>query len=366
MEWPPTYDGGVSPARQPSTDDNLAVDNYASLNRDFYASKPADYFGQRLENLILTAGRSEDLDRLMNEGVTYRDMKVGRHVEGHVDQPDARTPDEKDKAAEHFVIAEAEVLSHHVGETLLRLYLAHEFPPGKAPPCPWLVISRTRSFSDFKDAVSRRFGPNTDPADPDNRAALARVFCLTDDPSKLSGDTVPVDLWDKSPNNIEGYLRGFARQFLGRAGLYNAAKHGLALLPSEMSMRLDDGAVLRAEGPIIQYLEIREDSGRRRWNQVHHWVKPDRQMGLIYRGCQLIDTLWDVAKIRYLPDRPNRFEVHLFGGASWDDVMRSSAGDTGGIVVEELAWNLVYYITAEEAAAEAAVEVAIGEDKPGS
>ncbi len=68
--------------RRPSPDDQLAPDNYWQLNRTFYAAKPADYFGQRLENLILTAGRSEDLDWLMTEGVTYRGLKVGGHVEG--------------------------------------------------------------------------------------------------------------------------------------------------------------------------------------------------------------------------------------------------------------------------------------------
>jgi hypothetical protein len=150
--------------RRPSPDDRLAPDNCRQLNRTFYAAKPADYFGQRLENLILTAGRSEDLDRLMTEGATYRGLNVAGHVEGgKTVRTDGRSPEEKAKAAEHFVIAEAEVLSHHVGETLLRLYLAHEFPAGQAPPCPWLEISRLRSFSQFKDIVRRRFGPDSDP-----------------------------------------------------------------------------------------------------------------------------------------------------------------------------------------------------------
>lgn len=345
--------------RRPSPDDQLAPDNYRQLNRTFYTAKPADYFDQRLENLILTAGRSEDLDRLMTEGVTYRGLKVGGHVEGaKTVQTDGRSPEDKAKAAEHFVIAEAEVLSHHVGETLLRLYLAHEFPAGQAPPCPWLEISRLRSFSQFKDIVRRRFGPDSDPDDPTNRAALARVFYLTDDPTKLADTPIPPDLWKMSLANIEDYLRGFAGQFLDRAALYNAAKHGLALLPSEMSMRLDDGSVIRADGPIIQYLKVREADGRPRWSQVNHWVKPDRQMALVFRACQLIDALWDVARIRYLPDqRPERFEVHLFGGARWHDLLLSDAQDTGGIVIEEMSFDLLYYLTAEEMAAEAASEV---------
>ncbi len=343
--------------KKPTADDELAPHNYAELNRHFYAAEPHDYFGQRLTNLILTAGRHEDLERLMTEGVTFRGLKVGGHAEGST-PPDMDPPslDEQAKSAEHFVIAEAEVLAQHVGETLLRLYLAHEFAGGSPPPpCPWLEVSRLRSFSQFKEKVRARFGPDSDPGDAANLVALARVFQVTDDPAKLSKTPIPEDQWQKSLANIEGYLRAFARQFLDRAPLYNAAKHGLALLPSEMSMRWGDGAVVRADGPIIQYLEVRERDGRPRWSKVNHWVKPDRQMAMIFRACQLIEKLWEVARLRYLPEnRPKRFEVRLFGGASWQDLMMSDAEEVGGIVIEDMAIELTYFMTAEEIAAEEA------------
>ena len=99
---------------------------------------------------------------------------------------------------------------------------------------------------------------------------------------------------------------------------------------------------------------VRDDGERRRWSHVLHWSKPDQQMALVYRALQLIDMLWDVARIRYLPEqRPERIQIPLFQGPTWHDLMVSSSQDTGGIVVEEMAMDLVYYITAEEAAAEA-------------
>lgn len=335
-----------------SADERLAPDNYPALNKAFYASKPADYFGQRLENLILTAGRHVDLDRLMDNGATYHDLRVGAHADGGAAKSRKTSPDDRAKSVEHFVIAESEVLAQHVGETLLRLYLAHAFVTGRASPCPWLEISRLRSPAKFKEKVRARFGPDSDPKNPDNLNAVARVFHLTDDPTKLTGGTVPRKLWKRSLENIEGYLRGFARQFLDRSALYNAAKHGLALLPGEASMRLGDGDVIQAEGPMIQYLEIQENDGRPRWMHVNHWVQPDRQIAVIFRACQLIEALWEVARIRYLPAPPERFDVKMFGGASWHDMIASGPERTGAFVLETMSVGLLYYVTAEERAAE--------------
>ena len=320
------------------------------MNRTFYAAKPADYFGRRLSNLILTAGRHADLDKLTDEGVTYRGLKVSDTGVSSDPQEDEPTPEDRAKAAEHYVIAEAEVLAQHAGETLLRLYLAHEFAPGKAPPSPWLEISRERSPQAFKDKVRARFGPEVEPSDPDRLKAIARVFHLVDDPTTLKGDRrVPQDPWDRSLTNIEGYLRGYAEQFLKRAPLYNAAKHGLALRPDEASMRMDDGSVIRAEGPMIQVLELQDRDGRPRWSLAHHWVKPDRQMALTYRAIQLIETLWQVARIRYVPEqRSEQFRLRLFHGASWHDIMLSDAEATGGVVVETMAIDLIYYRSTDE------------------
>ena len=232
----------------------------------------------------------------MAEGVSFKGLKVGGEtpVEDRAANLTSAADDDAGlaKAGEHFVIAEAEVLAHHAGETLLRLYLAHEFAEDAAPPtCPWLEISRLRVPREFKARVAARFGPSSDPLDAANLGAVARVFHFTDHPETLSDVAIPQEQWNKSLNNIEGYLRAFARQFLDRAALYNAAKHGLALLPTEMSMRLGDGAVVSAEGPTIQYLDIRDRDGRPRWTLVNHWVKSDRQLALTYRACQLIETL---------------------------------------------------------------------------
>jgi hypothetical protein len=75
-------------------------------------------------------------------------------------------------------------------------------------------------------------------------------------------------------------------------------------------------------------------------------------MALIYRACQLIEAMWDVARVRYVPEqRRDTFQVRLFGGASWTDLMLSDAEATGGVVIEDMAMDLLYNLTAEEVAA---------------
>jgi hypothetical protein len=156
----------------------LAPENYASLNDQFYASRPYEYFITRMGNLLLVAARNEELDDLFDAGVSFGELSMGGGSS-------ARTPEERDESAasaRRFVTAESEVLAHHAGETLLRSYLAHE----SQPPCPWLEISRTRVPREFKSLVEARFGDAGDPADPEHLAGSARVFHGTDDPSTLS------------------------------------------------------------------------------------------------------------------------------------------------------------------------------------
>ncbi|HSK48170.1 MAG TPA: hypothetical protein VLA05_09240 [Coriobacteriia bacterium] len=120
-------------------------------------------------------------------------------------EPDAAA---KAKSAEHFVLAESEVLAHHVGETLLRLYLAHEH----SPPCPALELARVRGPAKFRGAVSKRF-LETKYEDYAFREPVSKVFQLVSDPAALRPEP-DRDMWWGSVDNIEMFLRYFASQFL--------------------------------------------------------------------------------------------------------------------------------------------------------
>jgi hypothetical protein len=153
---------------------------------------------------------------LLAEGITIGRLKAGggprlkftEHERAEVEQN-----------RERLVIAEAEVLLHHAAETQLRLYLAYE----RLPPCPWLVLAGERSFAAFKDKVAK-LGEAL--GDEQRRTNVAAVFFGASDRTSLR-PTPPEDEWNAGLENLSTWLAWFAAHFLD-AGVYNAAKHGLA------------------------------------------------------------------------------------------------------------------------------------------
>ena len=309
-------------------------EHFALLNSDFYRARPHDYFGRRLQSLMLVANNVGRLDDLFAQGVKFGKLSatgapVGEELEG-------KTAADRERQTQHFVIAESEVLCHHAGETLLRLYLAH----AGTPPSPWLELSRITSPAGFKELVRRRFGPGAEPVDPAGLAEIARVFYLTDNRQSL--DPPPDEgAWNRGIAIVDGYLRHFAALFLGKAALYNAGKHGLALLPGDVGVALGDGSILSASGPAIQYLQRRKSAdGNRRWFRVTHWVRSDLQVALTYMATTLIAYLWEAARVRYVPAaRAEGLSVRLLK-TGVDELLR--AGEDRALVVDEMALELPY------------------------
>ena len=143
------------------------------LNETFYRTAPHDYFRQRLFNLLLVASKSDEIADLAGETITYGSLQVGR-------SPGSASNEEENSAlVEQFVATEAEILLHHISETLLRLYLAHE----TAPLCPWIEVTRLRNFREFKESARELFLSTTnEPSDE----SIARVLVGTSNPEHLS------------------------------------------------------------------------------------------------------------------------------------------------------------------------------------
>lgn len=113
----------------------LSADNFDPLNREFYSAKPHEQFVRKLNLLLLYAGRADEVDGLLKDGVAYDRLTLTH-------DPDKEpAADEIEKSRLEYVTIETEILYHHAIETLLRLYLAHE----GHPECPWLEISRLQS-----------------------------------------------------------------------------------------------------------------------------------------------------------------------------------------------------------------------------
>ncbi len=132
---------------QDNPDYLLATENYAALNERFYEASPHEYFDQRLGLLLLAAGKPEEVEKLLQGGISFG--QLGLRATQDEAQHATESPETKQRKRERFITAEAEVLLHHASEALLRLYLAHEpvigaDGPPAIHPCPWLQIARLR------------------------------------------------------------------------------------------------------------------------------------------------------------------------------------------------------------------------------
>ena len=266
----------------------LAAENDPALNETFYSARPYRYFIQRLESLMLVAGRPTELETLIAEGVTIGKLKAGGHPR------EERTEDEEAEAAqdrERYVISETEVLVHHAAETLLRLYLAHE----PLPPCPWLTMAEERSFAAFKQRVRKL---SEDLSQGRRRQELARAFFGHHDRYALA-PTPPEDPWNMGIKNVATWLGWYADHFLD-ANVYNAAKHGFAVQPGEAAFQLGDDELISRSGPAIEYLETTtDDEGRVRWQRTTQWVDVERFMAYVFMAARLMKALMEVGRARY-------------------------------------------------------------------
>ena len=128
---------------KPSPDQGLAPANFSALNERFYKMSPEDYFSRRLMSLMLWLGFPDGFQAALQSEFSAE----GVGVQWRSDLPG----DEAEKNRKRFSTADAEVILHHVSETLLRLYLVH----ASRSPCPWLDLARERSFAKFKKQVEK-------------------------------------------------------------------------------------------------------------------------------------------------------------------------------------------------------------------
>jgi len=104
------------------------------------------------------------------------------------------------------------------------------------------------------------------------------------------------EVWNTSLRLHEQFLRQFARRYLESGGLYNAAKHGLALTPQEEAGVAFAG-ILDQHGPAIHNLTVRHTPSQPipRWTEVIHWVESDKLMALTSCAITQIRMLWRIA-----------------------------------------------------------------------
>jgi len=273
-------------------DENLANEQFGELNRQFFASRhgPHVYLTHRICGLVRQASNSEASRAAAAEGLHLGEVVLT------IDREDPMYDE-----AHLFAALDATVLLHHASESLLRLYISML----DDEPCPWLATARTRSPGIFKKKVKAAISSLDAEAGRQQLSLLllghrsyeASVAIVT----RAGGKAVPEELWDSCLKGGADLLKHAATVFLEEAPVYNAAKHGLALLSGEASVRYgDDDSPIRAQGPSLTYLEtIRANSGERKWAQTTRWLKPDQAVAETQLLVGTIAKLWTVAQSRY-------------------------------------------------------------------
>jgi hypothetical protein len=273
-----------------SKSDNCGIDSPADalveLNREFYEGSPADYVFRRLVLLAIEHGRPEVIDAVLKEGVTAGAISLSRS-----EAPNDSSPDREARA--EFVVADLWQLLHHASESLFRRSFAHV----GLPDCPALEMAKVRDFRRFKDQVRRRFAQHS--GDQEQLEELALVFCGVRSAERFK--VLNEDEFRAMLENIEGYLRFFARTFLD-ADSYNAAKHGIAIRTgfSRLRLEIDHQDFGATEGAHVDFLRNRSVQGKRRWELATKWFDRDKAFAQIMAAKVMIEALWVVARNRYL------------------------------------------------------------------
>jgi len=202
----PSYAPRVSePAAEP-LERNERIDY---LNSAFYMGDPSAYLRTRLHMVLLVAARSNELEQLGNEGLTFEGVTISPISAD--DEPEA-DPERLDT----YVTTEVVLLQHHAAEAVLRNYVAHATQPG----LPWVDLADRRKFWEFKRLIRDKLVDGL----PD-RAEIGKV-CLG---NRSAPDDHDKDSWEAAIDGLAAFLRSMALTFLDDAPVYNALKHGLSL-----------------------------------------------------------------------------------------------------------------------------------------
>jgi hypothetical protein len=240
--------------------------------------------------LVLAAGRSSELDALLSEAIEFEDLKYG---------PDPATNLPEEDARNHlaYLTTESQVLLHHTAEALVRLFLGH----AELPLCPWFECARLTKFWEFRDKAAKLAAAD----DKDTRDAISNVFLGEPE----------ADLDEDKRDGLEATIR-LLRALIGRLasdkGIYNSAKHGMTIFPSQahVLVRSQEGdVVLNASGPSIAYLEFEKRDGGIAWHEKTTWLSIRQALYLTELTISQMDLLWGIAKARYLNESQDGLRI---------------------------------------------------------
>ncbi len=259
---------------------------FPELNAVLYTADPAEFIKMRIESLSLMAGTDEQL-----APVFAADKLIGPAHFGAMVPPSLA-------ARERYIRMEAVMIANHASETLLRMFFAHT----DHPECPWLGLSASMAFADFKEQAAAKLNNGFD------REDIATVFLggisRVDSVIQLTDDE-----FEDAIDGLEMLLIDAANRVLGDAFVYNAVKHGVS------AVALDDDAKVSWQPMNGEPVTVHEGSTHVYLHKLaypnapktepHWWLtmedaNPGREVSVSVLITRALDSLWDVARRRYL------------------------------------------------------------------
>jgi hypothetical protein len=297
-----------------AADRNLAPGQFRDLNREFYRADPADYLQRRVRAVIMSISDSPAIKEALVQGVKYGETEI------------RRDPDHEDdtKAAQAYASLESTNLLHHATECLLRLYFAH----ADQRPCPWLEIARLRRPRDFKERVEQLRDSLGEQKTIDS---LRTIFFGNTRPEPLGWDHSE-EVWQRKTDGLLMLVGYVCNRALNDAALYNAAKHGLAVVGGNPGLFLsapDAGLSIATEGPALTYLDLtRPDDPRgRQWTKNLAFVQIEANLGLTEIVGLYIRGMWGIARYRYLGATDEPPQIMLIEPDTLRKIIKSGRGD---------------------------------------
>lgn len=311
-------------------DQNLHPDQWDALNAEFYRAEPAAYFRRRLRYLVLAIADAPAVRAAQNEGIEYGEIAM---------PPEAEVYDAEGAAA--YGAMETTNLQHHLAETIMRLYLAH----AGWPDCPWLEVSRLRS-GEFKSQIDMLRGALHEQATVNRLLEVFRGATTAAEMDPTGG--LSDEQWQEYAAGLVKMVDSLCTLLLGEASLYNATKHGLAVVPSQGGFSLSSvtgGEFTAASpGPTVVCLDRTQPDGHgpRKWRRLYAPVPVESHIALSQFLIGQLRGLWMVARARYgqAPAGQVGYVTHF--PAWWMDRLEWLGRQGEGVTIGRVTRNLAY------------------------
>ena len=318
-------------------DRNLDPRQFRALNERFYMGRPYEYVSLRLRALLLTVSDSPHIESALREGLKFGTVELR-------DDDIPNTGEDTDDLASrrwNYAAMESVVLLHQTVESFMRLLFAHL----EDPACPWLAVTGQTNPKAFKRQLERL------PTDLDDATFLSQVLLVmrghADAAKPPSWCTE--DEWQQHAEGLRMLLSSGCQLLLDDAGRYNSAKHGLAVLATwggiGIGLPQETGLDLSHDGRCLVHLERQKRDGRWCWCEIWSWESVEANLGLTHFFAQQMESLWTVARVRYLGDTSGN--VIGLKPEGLDLVLKAGRGE-GPIIFTTATFPLTYFIDKQQ------------------